>query len=125
MSDWPDGYLFTHLKRDVLKRLVDEREEMAPKLQTHLDKTTLTYEEAVTEIKTRNNLEPIPKDLGDFVLAAISITIGRPIFIVKPVIERSKDANDRPVTRYNARLEYLFNGDKGKRSPGANNIVLV
>ena len=120
---WPDGHTYKHLKRAVLLKLVEEREDVVEKLQRHLDKSSFTYEEAVEEIRSRNNLEEIPKYLGDFVLAAISLTIGLPIYVVKPVVERTVDQNQRPVVRYNAQVEYLFNRDKG-RATGAERIVM-
>ena len=57
---------------------------------------------------THDNLEPIPELLGDFILAAISVIIGRPIIVVKPTIERKQDANLMPVTNYYANVDYLF-----------------
>ena len=60
---------------------------MLKKLEKHLDKSKFTYEQAVTEIINRDNLEPIPDLLGDFILAAISIVTGLPIIVIKPSIE--------------------------------------
>ena len=67
--------------------LIDEQHDMLKKLEKHLDKSKFTYEQAVTEIINRDNLEPIPDLLGDFILAAISIVTGLPIIVIKPSIE--------------------------------------
>ena len=81
----------------------------------------MTYEEAVTVIIELNSEnDQIPRDLGDFILAAISQTIGRSILVVKPTIEKQVDLNGREVTVYGAYMEYLFKGDKTRSSP---NIV--
>ena len=97
---------------------------MQEKLMRHLDKSTFTYEEAINEIRTRDNLEPIPEHLGDFIIAAISVTTGIPVYVIKPVITRTKDVNDRTVTEYGAETEYLFKADKG-RGKGSNLVILV
>ena len=81
---------------------------MLTKLQQHLNKRKLSYEQAVMEIMTHDNLEPIPDLLGNFILAAISIVISRPIIVVKPTIKRKQDANLMPVTNYYANVDYLF-----------------
>ena len=79
--------MYRHLKRDVIVNLIDEWEDMLKKLKKHLDKSKFTYEQAVTEIINRDNLEPIPDLLGNFILAAISIVTGLPIIVIKPSIE--------------------------------------
>ena len=79
--------MYRHLKRDVIVNLIDERHDMLKKLEKHLDKSKFTYEQAVTEIINRDNLEPIPDLLRDFILAAISIVMGLPIIVIKPSIE--------------------------------------
>ena len=99
---WGEGFTYRHLKQQVILELIDNREEMLTKLQRHLDKTKFSYKQAVTEIITQDNLEQIPELLGYFILAAISIVIGRPIIVIKPSIERKQDANFMPVTNYYA-----------------------
>ena len=79
--------MYRHLKRDVIVNLIDEHHDMLKKLEKHLDKSKFTYEQAVTEIINRDNLEPILDLLGDFILAAISIVMGLPIIVIKPSIE--------------------------------------
>ena len=78
---WPDGHTFKHLKREVLLNLIEEREAFSSKLQHHLDKQPLSYKDAILEIHSRDSDEEIPPPLGDFILAAISLTIGIPIFL--------------------------------------------
>ena len=73
---WGEGFTYRHLKHQVNLELIDNREDMLTKLQRHLDKTKLSYKQAVTEIMTHDNLEPILDLLGDFILAAISVVIG-------------------------------------------------
>ena len=73
---WGEGFTYRHLKQQVILELIDNRDKMLTKLQQHLDKTKLSYEQAVTEIMTHDNLEPLPKLLGDFILAVISVVIG-------------------------------------------------
>ena len=85
---------------------------MLTKLQRHLDKTQLSYKQAITEIMTCDNLEPIQDLLGDFILVATSVIISRPIIVVKPTIERKQDANLMPVTNYYANVDYLFHETK-------------
>ena len=104
--------------------LVDERHDVVGKLQTHLDKSKLSYQEAVCAIRDLDTDEPIPEHLGDFILAAISIAINIPIIVVKPIIERTQDANLRPITQYNAETVYLFNVDKA-HGTGANLLLMV
>ena len=86
--------------------LIDEWHDMLKKLEKHLVKSKFTYEEAVTEIINRDNLEPIPDVLGNFILAAISIETGLPIIVIKPSIERTQDANLLPITNYHASVDY-------------------
>ena len=104
---WGEGFTYRHLKRQVILELIDNRDDMLTKLQQHLDKTKLSYKQAITEIITCDNLEPIPELLGNFILAAISVVIGQPIVVVKPTIERKQDQNLMPVTNY-ANVDYLF-----------------
>ena len=79
---WPVGHTHKHLKREVLVNLVQEREEFTTKLQIHLDKQEMSYRDAVLEINKRNGDEDIPMALGDFILAAISLTIKIPIYVI-------------------------------------------
>ena len=120
---WPNGYTFRHLKQQVIVELLDEWEEMLQKLQHHLDRTKMMYEEAVTEIINRDNMEPIHELLGDFILGAISIVTSIPIIVIKPRIERTEDANLMPKTNYYAYVDYLFHRDAstGKDS----NLVMM
>ena len=122
--DWPVGYNYRGLKRQVLVDLVDKRDEMADKLDTHLKKSKLSYQEAVEAIHERDSDEPIPSNLGDFIVAAISVVIGKPIYVVKPIIERVKDANSMVKTVYNAEVEYLFKDDR-RAGSGSDLIMLV
>ena len=105
---WLDGHTFKHLKCEVLLNLIEKREAFLTKLQHHLDKQPLSYKDAVLEINSRDSDEEILPTLGDFILAAISLTIGIPIFLIYPTVERSKDNNDRPVVTNAAHKEYLF-----------------
>ena len=104
---WPEGHNLRHLKREVVTTLVDKRDEILPRIGEHLRKSKLRYKDAVQAIRERDKEEPIPKDLGDFILAAISIVIRKPILVVKPVIETTKDPNGRTTTVYNCKVEYL------------------
>ena len=66
---------------------------MATKPQPHLDKQLLTYQQAVEEINARDNLErDIPEALSDFIIAAISLMMGIPIYIVYLTMEKHQDA---------------------------------
>ena len=94
VQGWPDGHTHKHLKREVLVNLIDDREYYASKLQHHLDKRDKTYKEAVIEIKQRDDDQPIPPALGDFIIAAISLTTMIPIFVIYPTVDRTKDVND-------------------------------
>ena len=89
---WPDKYTSKVLKNEVIVNLVDKRAAYIKDLRTHLDKTKFSYKEAVEMIRDMDD-DPIPSNLGDFVLAAISKVIGKTITLVKPVIERQKDRN--------------------------------
>ena len=106
---WPEGHTFKHLKCLVLLMLVDERHDVVGKLQTHLDKSKLSYQEAVCAIRDLDTDEPIPEHLGDFILAAISIAINIPIIVVKPIIERTQDANLRPIMQKKDHFRLLLN----------------
>ena len=120
----PEGLQFTHLKRATIINLIKEWEYLSGKLSRHLDKTTLTYQEAVEAIMARDDDDPIPKDLGDFILAAISNTIKRPILVVKPTFEKVKDVNNIDRVVYGVFTEYLFNEDK-EREVGSDLMIVV
>ena len=124
---WAEGHMHKHLKREVLVNLIEKRETYATKLQTHLDKQTLSYRDAVLEIHNRDSEEDnIPEALGDFILAAISLTTKIPIFLIYPKVEKTKDRNDRPVTINTAHIEYLFRKDASKaKTPSPNLVVMV
>ena len=104
--------------------LVEKRDEFLPRIGEHLHKSKLSYKDAVQAIRERDEEEPIPKDLGDFILAAISLVIREPILVVKPVIETTKDPNGRTTTVYNCKVEYLFDKDR-KKTAGSDIIVMV
>ncbi|MCG8624852.1 MAG: hypothetical protein MJE68_22995, partial [Proteobacteria bacterium] len=123
-SGWPEGTTYRHLKRHVIVELIEKRDDMLPQLQRNLDKSAFSYADAVNEIIARDNLEDIPEGLGDFILAAISLVTGLPIYVIKPRIEKDKDANLRPVTNYIPYTEYLFPKDK-QCGKGSNIIILV
>ena len=84
----------------------------------------MSYEQAITEIITWDNLKPIPELLGDFILAAISVIIGHPIIVIKPSIKRKQDANLIPVTNYYTNVDYLFHKDK-KAGKGSDLLLMV
>ena len=46
--------------------LVDERHDVVGKLQTHLDKSKLSYQEAVCAIRDLDTDEPIPEQFRRF-----------------------------------------------------------
>ena len=123
----PDGHKFYHLKRAVLIDLVDKREELVKKekLGRHLEKTTMTYEEAVMALKNTDGAQPIPPHLGDFILAAISFTIGRVICVVKPNVERYTDVNNIRKVRYGCEMEHLFLPQDRGAGKGSDLIVVV
>ena len=125
LHDVPSSYKYTHLKHQTVVKLIKEKDYMSGKLECHLYKTEMTYAEAVQAIIDLNGEnDPIPRDLGDFFLGAISQTIDHTIFIVKLTIGKQTDANRREVTVYGVYTEYLFKGDKA-HSTGRNAIVLV
>ena len=122
---WPDGHTFKHLKCEVLWNLIEEREAFSMKLQHHLDKQPLCYKDAVLKINSRDSDEEIPAILGDFILAAISLMIGIPIFLVYQTVEHSKDNNNRPVVTNAAHMEYLFNKDANQAKNHTPNLLVV
>ena len=125
VQGWPDGHTHKHLKCEVLVNLIDDREYYASKLQHHLDKQDKTYKEAVIEIKQRDDDQPIPPALGDFVIAAISLMTTIPICVIYPTVDRTKDVNDRPVTQNNANIEYLFRKDANKAQTRSADLVVM
>ena len=125
VQGWPDGHTHKHLKREVLVNLIEDREYYATKLQHHLDKQEKTYKEAVIEIKERDEVQPIPEALGDFVIAAISLTTKIPVFVIYPTIDRTTDVNNRPVTQNHANIEYLFRQDANKAQTRSADLVVM
>ena len=113
---WPRNHTYKHLKRQVLRQLVDDRANLAEKLKLHLNKSTFSYEEAVEEIRARDGDERIPAHLGDFILAATSLVIKHPITVIKPTMVQERDRNDvrRPV--YGVEVEHLFTDDNRRRN---------
>ena len=107
----------------MILKLVEERATFAEKLKFHLQKTKMTYQEAVEEIKTRDLDERIPLHLGDFILAAISLVIKHPITVVKPTMMQERDRNNikRPV--YGVEVEHLFTDDNRRRNN--NELILM
>ena len=123
---WPDGHTFEHLKRQVLFNLIEHWETYATKLQQHLDKQPLSYKEAVLEINNCDQNEQIPTALGDFVLAAISLTTGIPIYVIYPSTERIMDPRNLvPVTKNGTHLEYLFRKDATKAKARTPDLVVM
>ena len=127
VHDWPAEHTYKNLKREVLLKLIEDRDEMATKLQPHLDKQSLSYKQAVEAIHERDDLEEIPEGLGDFIIAAISLTTGIPIFIVYPITEKKQDPGTlRTITKNSAKTEFLFRKDKSKAThPHASLVVLA
>ena len=122
---WPDGHTFKHLKCEVLLNLIEEKEAFSSKLQHHLDKQPFSYKDAILQINSRDSDEEIPPALGDFILAAISLTIGIPIFLVYPTVERSKDNNDRLIVTNAAHMEYLFRKDANRAKNRTPDLLVV
>ena len=126
MHGWPEDFHFRHLKRAVLVNMIEKRKEFMDDsfIVKHLNKSQYSYKDAVLEIKNRDADEPIPQYLGDFIVAAISKTIGRTIVVIKPKIETTTDVNNRPLVKYLCYTEYLFGEDKGA-GKGCDLIMLV
>ena len=123
---WPANHTFKNLKCKVILNLIEDRDEMATKLQPHLDKQLLTYQQAVEEINAGDNLEDIPEALSDFIITAISLTMGIPIYIVYPTMEKHQDAGTlRTVTKYGAKMDYLFCKDQNKASAPHPSLVVM
>ena len=113
------------MKREVLLNLIEEREAFSSKLQHHLDKQPLSYKDVILQINSRDSDKEIPPTLGDFILAAISLTIGILIFLVYPTVERSKDNNDRPIVTNAAHTEYLFQTDVNRAKNHMPDLLVV
>ena len=123
---WPANYTFKNLKHEVILNLIEDHDEMAIKLQPHLDKQLLMYQQAVEEINARDNLEDIPEALGNFIIAAISLMTGIPIYIVYQTMEKHQDAGTLcTVTKYGAKMEYLFRKDRNKASGLHPSLVVM
>ena len=114
VQGWPDGHTHKHLKREVLVKLIKDLQYYAMKLQHHLDKQEKTYKQAVIEIKKHDEVQPIPEALGDFVIAAISLTTKIPVFIIYPTVDRTTDVN-----------EYLFEQDANKAQTCSSDLVVM
>ena len=125
ISGWPVGHMHKHLKREVLYNLIDEREEYCTKLQFHLNKQEMCYRDVVLEINKRDGNEDIPAALGDFILAAISLIIKLPIYVIYPTVECSTDANDQLVTKFFPNIEYLFRKDANKAKSRSPDLIIV
>ena len=126
VNGWPSEHNYNHLKREVLINLIEEREEFSPRLQHHLDKQLLSYKDAVLEIHARDKDEPIPDALGDFILAAISLTIKLPIFVIYPTVDKETDeGTGRTVTKNFAHVEYLFKKDANKAKARTPDLLVV
>ena len=126
MHGRPEDFHFRHLKRAVLVNMIEKRKEFMDDscIVKHLNKSQYSYKDAVLEIKNRDADEPIPQYLGDFIVAAISKTIGRTIVVIKPKIEMTTDVNNRALVKYLCYTEYLFGEDKGA-GKGCDLIMLV
>ena len=123
---WPANHSFKNLKCEVILNLIEDHDDMATKLQPHLDKQLLTYQQADEEINAQDNLEDIPEALGDFIIAAISLTMGIPIYIVYLTMEIHQDAGTLcTVTKYGAKMEYLFCKDRNKASAPHPSLVVM
>ena len=127
VTGWPAQHMYKNLKREVIVKLIRERNEMAPLLQPHLDKQSLSYKEAVEAINDRDNVKEIPEALGDFIISAISLTTHIPVYIVYPTSEKMKDAGTMcTITKFGATTEYLFQKDHNKAmTPHPSLVVMV
>ena len=85
----------------------------------------MCHRDAILEINKRDGDEDIPPALGDFILAAISLTIKLPIYVIYPTVERTTDANDWPVTKYFPNIEYLFCKDANKAKSRSPDLIVV
>ena len=122
---WPVGHTYKHLKHEVVYNPIKNWEEYTTKLQLHLDKQDLTYMDVVLEINKRDGDEQIPTALGDFILAAISLTIKIPIYIIYPTVQCMKDVKDQPVTKFLPNIEYLFCKDANHAKSKCPDLLVV
>ena len=122
---WPVGHTHKHLKHGVVYNLIKNCKDYATKLQLHLDKQDLTYMDAVLEINKRDGDEQIPPVLGDFILAAISLTIKIPIYMIYLTVQCTKDVNDRPVTKFIPNIKYLFWKDANRAKKKSPDLIVV
>ena len=100
---------------------------MATKLQPHLDKQSLSYKQVVEAIHECDDLKEIPEGLGDFIIAAISLTTGIPIFVVYPITEKKQDPGTLcTITKNSAKTEFLLCKDKAKAThPHASLVIMA
>ena len=85
----------------------------------------MMYTDAVLEINKRDGDEQIPPALGDFILAAISLMIKIPIYVIYPTVQHTKDVNDHPVMKFTPNIEYLFHKDANRAKMKFLDIVVV
>ena len=127
VTGWPAQHTYKNLKREVIVKLIEERDEMAALLQPHLDKQSLSYKEAVEAINDRDNVEEILEVLGDFIIAAISLTTHIPVYVVYLTSEKMKDAGTmHTITKFGAKTDYLFWKDCNKAmTPHPSLVIMV
>ena len=127
VAGWPAQHTYKHLKWEVLVKLIKKRDEMATLLQPHLNKQALSYKEAVEAINDRDNIEEIPEALGDFSIAAISLTTQIPVYVVYPTSEKVKDVGTMcTITKFGVKTEYLFHKDRNKAmTPHPSLVIMV
>ena len=122
---WPVSHTHKHLKHEVVYNLIKNWEDYATKLQLHLDKEDMMYMDAVLEINKRDGDEQIPPALGDFILAAISLMIKIPIYVIYLTVQHTKDVNDCPVTKFIPNIEYLFQKDANWAKMKSPDLIVV
>ena len=126
VTGWPAQHTYKNLKREVIVKLIEERDEMATLLQPHLDKQSLSYKEAVEAINDRDNVEEILEALGNFIIAAISLTTHIPVYIIYLTSEKMKDAGTMcTITKFGAKTEYLFRKDCNKAMTPHRSLVIM
>ena len=77
------------------------------------------------EINKRDGDEDIPTALGDFILAAISLTIKIPIYVIYLTCDQMREVNDWPVTKFMANIEYLFRKDANQAKTKSPDLLVV
>ena len=122
---WRVGHTHKHLKHEVVYNLIKNHEDYATKLQLHLDKQDMIYKDVVLEINNRDGDEQIPPALEDFILAAISLMIKIPIYIIYPTVQCTKDVNDHPLTKFIPNIEYLFRKDANQVKMKSPDLIVV